>query len=50
VSEAAIQDKNQQSYFKDKVRMLIQRYIKGDQLDEHIIDGLQKAGLRNLSP
>ena len=31
--------------FKEKVRMLIQRYVKEEELVEHILEGLQKAGL-----
>ena len=31
--------------FKEKARMLIQRYIKEDPLVEHLLQGLQKAGL-----
>ena len=32
--------------FKKKVRMLIKRYVKEDAVVEHIIKGLQKAGLK----
>jgi adenylate cyclase len=32
--------------FKEKARMLIKRYVKEDALVEHIIEGLQKAGLQ----
>ena len=35
--------------FQEKARMLIKRYVKQDELVEHIIDGLQNAGLRILS-
>jgi len=32
--------------FQEKARMLIKRYVKEDALVEHIIEGLQKAGLQ----
>ncbi len=32
--------------FQEKSRMLIQRYVKEEELVEHIIEGLQKAGLQ----
>jgi adenylate cyclase len=32
--------------FQEKSRMLIQRYVKEDALVEHILEGLQKAGLK----
>ena len=35
--------------FKEKARMLIQRYVKEDPLVEHIIEGLQKAGLETIN-
>ena len=35
--------------FKEKARMLIQRYVKEDALVEHIIEGLQKAGLETIN-
>jgi hypothetical protein len=35
--------------FESKARYLISRYVKEDELVEKIIDGLEKAGLHNIS-